>query len=55
MGFSTFSISSAAVGDGEIPDADDHLRIGDDDLSIVAVLPVSSGEQYALHKLVVRR
>lgn len=43
------------VGSGEIPNTDDEIRIGSLDLSIELVDSISSGEQYALHKCVVRR
>ena len=43
------------VGSGEIPNTDDEIRIGNLDLSIELVDSISSGEQYALHKCVVRR
>lgn len=43
------------VGAGEVPNTDDRIKIGSQDLDIVMVDLISSGEQYALHKCVVRR
>ena len=37
------------------PSTDDLVEIGEQEFSVVAVRTVSSGEQAALHKLVVRR
>ena len=43
------------VGAGTSPTTDDRIKIGALDLSIELVDSISSGEQYALHKCVVRR
>jgi hypothetical protein len=45
----------AEVGAGEVPNTDDRIKVGTLDLDIVMVDLISSGEQYALHKCVVRR
>jgi hypothetical protein len=43
------------LGEDEVPTTDDRVKIGDRDLAIVLVDTVVSGEQNALHKVVVRR
>ena len=45
----------AAMGAGAVPSTDDRIKVGGKDLSIIDYFPVSSGEQYALFKIVVRR
>ena len=45
----------AAYGATALPAQEDRIEVAGEDLQIVAVLPVSSGEQWALHKLIVRR
>lgn len=45
----------AEVGSGEIPKAADRIKIGTADYAVVAIFPVSSGEEWALFKVVVRR
>jgi len=45
----------AEVGADEVPNTDDRIKVGSLDLDIVMVDLISSGEQYALHKCVVRR
>lgn len=45
----------AEVGSGLVPTSDDRIKIGSRDLAIKKVFLVSSGEQDALHKVVVER
>ena len=44
-----------AYGSGAEPTTDDKIQDGSEDLAIQAVFSVVSGEQFALHKAVVRR
>ena len=43
------------IGSGGFPSTKDRIKIGSADYAIVAIFPVSSGEQWALFKVVVRR
>lgn len=43
------------LGAGAKPSTDDLVLLGSDELSIQLVRSISSGEEWALHKLVVRR
>ena len=45
----------AAMGAEALPSSDDRIKVGAADLAIVTFIPVSSGEQYALFKIIVRR
>ena len=44
-----------AYGTDAEPSEDDRIQVGSRDLAVVRDFPVMSGEQYALHKIVVRR
>lgn len=44
----------AAFGAGQEPEEVDRVEVGSRSYAIVKNLPVSSGEQWALHKLIVR-
>lgn len=45
----------AAFGASAMPVTEDRVTVGTQSLAIVTSLPVSSGEQWALHKIIVRR